>query len=200
MTSPPPTLLEWTGGEPAIRRLLDASYDRVEQDELLAPLFPGGVSEEHRAYVTPWWVEVFSGPSRYTDERGGYPVVLAHHRNLRITAEQRFRFTTLMSRASTSHGCRTTRSSAPRSSATWSGARGWPCRTPSPTPPWSSRRPRPAGAWGGAPAYQPDRAVPGAGSPLLGGRPTRRRSGSWIAPDERHAEEDHGRAEGGERW
>lgn len=27
---PVPTLLKWAGGEPAIRRLIDAFYDRVE--------------------------------------------------------------------------------------------------------------------------------------------------------------------------
>jgi truncated hemoglobin YjbI len=46
--SPPaaPTLFEWAGGANAIRRLMDAFYDRVEQDDLLSPFFPGGVSEE----------------------------------------------------------------------------------------------------------------------------------------------------------
>ena len=36
------------GGSDAFRRLIDAFYDRVERDDLLSPLFPGGVSEEHR--------------------------------------------------------------------------------------------------------------------------------------------------------
>ena len=31
-----PTLFEWAGGEAAVRRLIDAFYDRVESDELLA--------------------------------------------------------------------------------------------------------------------------------------------------------------------
>ncbi len=47
-----PTLYEWAGGAGALRQLIDAFYDRVEHDELLVPLFPGGVSEEHRAHVT----------------------------------------------------------------------------------------------------------------------------------------------------
>jgi hypothetical protein len=33
-----PTLCEWAGGEEALRRLIDAFYDRVERDELLSPL------------------------------------------------------------------------------------------------------------------------------------------------------------------
>jgi hemoglobin len=95
----PPTLFEWAGGEPALRRLIDAFYDRVERDELLSPFFPGGVGEQHRAHVTAWWSEVFGGPSRYSEELGGYESMLAHHRGLGITPEQRFRFASLLSLA-----------------------------------------------------------------------------------------------------
>lgn len=94
-----PTLFDWAGSEPAFRRLIDCFYNRVEHDDLLSPYFPGGVSEEHRAHVTLWWCEVFGGASRYTDELGGYPTMLAHHRDLAITAEQRVRFAMLMSQA-----------------------------------------------------------------------------------------------------
>ena len=79
-----PTLYEWAGGTPAIRRLLDTFYDGVERDDLLSGLFPGGVSEEHRANVTLWWAEVLGGPADYTAQLGGYPRMVAHHRNLRI--------------------------------------------------------------------------------------------------------------------
>jgi truncated hemoglobin YjbI len=51
-----PTLFEWAGGADAFRRLIDAFYDRTENDELISPLFPGGVSEDHRAHVTTWWI------------------------------------------------------------------------------------------------------------------------------------------------
>jgi len=40
--NPTPSLFRWAGGEAAIRRLIDAFYDRVERDELLSPFFPGG--------------------------------------------------------------------------------------------------------------------------------------------------------------
>jgi hemoglobin len=92
-------LYEWSGGGAAIRRLIDALYDRVEHDELLAAFFPGGVSEEHRDHVAAWWCEVFGGASRYTDELGGYEAMLGHHEDLAITPEQRFRFASLMSLA-----------------------------------------------------------------------------------------------------
>jgi hemoglobin len=93
------TLHEWAGGDEAFRRLIDAFYDRVERDELLSPFFPGGVSEAHRAHVTAWWCEVFGGEPRYTEELGGYESMLAHHRELGITPEQRFRFASLLSLA-----------------------------------------------------------------------------------------------------
>ena len=99
-----PTLFDWAGGEDAIRRLIDAFYDRVERDELLSPFFPGGVHEEHRDHVTAWWSEVFGGPTRYTDELGGYESMLAHHRDLGITAEARHRFASLFSLAADDAG------------------------------------------------------------------------------------------------
>jgi len=98
------TLYEWAGGGLAIRRLMDAFYDRVEGDELLAPFFPGGVGEEHRAHVTAWWCEVFGGEPSYTKELGGYENMLAHHRGLGITPEQRFRFASLLSLAADDAG------------------------------------------------------------------------------------------------
>jgi hemoglobin len=100
----PPTLYEWAGGAPALRRLIDAFYDRVERDDLLAPLFPGGVTEAHRAHVATWWSEVFGGPAHYTEQLGGYRRMLAHHRGLGLVPEQRFRFATLMSRAADDAG------------------------------------------------------------------------------------------------
>jgi hemoglobin len=98
------TLFDWAGGEAAFRRLIDAFYDRVEADELLSPVFPGGVHEDHRRHVTAWWCEVFGGPARYTEELGGYDRMVAKHRGLAITPEQRFRFASLMSLAADDAG------------------------------------------------------------------------------------------------
>ena len=99
-----PSLYEWAGGRPAIEALIDAFYDRVEGDDLLSPLFPGGVSAEHRDHVTSWWSEVFGGPAVYTDEHGGYEHMLAKHRHLGITPDQRFRFASTMSLAADDAG------------------------------------------------------------------------------------------------
>jgi hemoglobin len=100
----PETLFEWAGGAPAFGRLINAFYDRVEDDELISPFFPGGVSIEHRDHVIAWWSEVFGGPSRYSDELGGYENMVARHRDLRINPEQRLRFATLMSLAADDAG------------------------------------------------------------------------------------------------
>jgi len=94
-----PTLVAWAGGPAALHRMIDAFYDRVEADDLLAPFFPGGVSRAHREHVGDWWVEVFGGPAGYTQRHGGYEAMLAHHRGLGITPEQRHRFVSLMSLA-----------------------------------------------------------------------------------------------------
>ena len=94
-----PTLFDWAGGEPPLRRFIDAFYDRVERDDQLSPFFPGGVSEAHRAHVAAWWGEVLGGPPAYTERHGGYEAMLAHHRGLGITAEQRHRFASTMSLA-----------------------------------------------------------------------------------------------------
>ncbi len=98
-----PSLYDWAGGHEAIAALLNAFYDRVEHDELLAPFFPGGVSAEHREHVTTWWSEVLGGPAQYTPA-GGYPRMLAHHLGLDITVEQRRRFVTLLSVAADDAG------------------------------------------------------------------------------------------------
>jgi len=95
----PPSLYDWAGGRPALLRMINAFYDRVERDDLLCPLFPGGVGVDHREHVATWWSEVFGGPSAYTDQLGGYESMLAHHRGLNITPAQRFRFASLMSLA-----------------------------------------------------------------------------------------------------
>ncbi|MBA2281988.1 MAG: oxidoreductase [Acidimicrobiia bacterium] len=84
--------------------MIDHFYDRVEHDELIAPLFPGGVSREHRDNVAVWWQEVFGGPPRYTEELGGYARMLQHHRDLGITVEQRRRFVATMSVAADDAG------------------------------------------------------------------------------------------------
>jgi hemoglobin len=82
-----PTIYEWAGGHDAFERWLNAFYDLVEGEPLLAPLFGGTVSEAHRRHVTRWWCEVMGGPARYTEDHGGYEHMPAKHRDLAITDE-----------------------------------------------------------------------------------------------------------------
>ena len=90
-----PTLYEWAGGTEAFERLTQAFYDKVRQDDLLEPVFRG-MDENHPAHVATWLAEVFGGPSRYTEERGGYPHMLAKHRDRALTEEQRRRWVSLI--------------------------------------------------------------------------------------------------------
>jgi len=90
-----PTLYEWAGGHDALRRLTEVFYDKVLEDPVLAPVF-AHMSENHREHVAIWLGEVFRGHSRYTDELGGYPAMLAHHLNLDLTEEQRARWAGLI--------------------------------------------------------------------------------------------------------
>ena len=43
-----PALHEWARGRAAIKRTINWFYDRVERDDLLRPLFPGGAGVAHR--------------------------------------------------------------------------------------------------------------------------------------------------------
>jgi hemoglobin len=94
-----PTIYEWAGGTAAFERWLNAFYDLLEEDAELVALFGGQVSERHREHVTAWWIEVMGGPAAYSEELGGYPAMVAHHRGLRITPAQRLRFVTMLSDA-----------------------------------------------------------------------------------------------------
>ena len=150
-----PTLYEWAGGREAFRGLIDAFYDRVEHDDLLSPLFPGGVSEEHRAHVTLWWAEVFGGPDDYTTQLGGYERMLAHHRDLRITTDQRRRFAETMSRAADDAGL----PDDPEFRAAFVGYVEWGTRLALHNSQTGAevveQAPLPRWGWGVAPPYQP---------------------------------------------
>ena len=150
-----PTLYEWAGRAVAIRRLMDAFYDRVEADDLLAPLFGGTVTEQHRAHVVLWWGEVFGGPAEYTERLGGYPTMLAHHRDLRITPEQRFRFASLLSLAADDAGL----PDDPEFRAAFVGYVEWGTRlalaNSQPGADVVEAAPTPRWGWGVAPPYRP---------------------------------------------
>jgi hemoglobin len=150
-----PTLFEWAGGRAAFERLINAFYDRVERDELISPLFPGGVSREHRDHVILWWSEVFGGPTDYTDQLGGYHRMVMKHHDLAITPEQRLRFATLMSLAADDAGL----PADPEFRSAFMAYVEWGTRlamhNSQPGADVPQQAPVPHWGWGEAPPYQP---------------------------------------------
>ncbi len=88
-----PTLYEHAGGEEALHRLEQIFYDSVLRDPLLQPLFGSGQAQ-HVDHLTMFTAESFGGPDRFTRELG-FAHLIAIHRGLEITEEQRERFVEL---------------------------------------------------------------------------------------------------------
>ena len=92
-----PSLFEFAGGEAALHRLEDTFYGKVLVDPLLQPLFGKG-QPRHVANLTAFTAESFGGPDRFSRELG-FAHLIAVHRGLRITEEQRQRFVELYLKA-----------------------------------------------------------------------------------------------------
>ncbi len=151
-----PSIYDWIGGTEAIGRWLNAFYDEVERDELLAPVFGGLVSQEHREHVTAWWAEVMGGPDVYSELLGGYEHMLAKHRGLAISPEQRLRFVTLLSAAADTAKIPDDPEarSALMSYAEWGSRLAVENSAPGAEP--VQHAPVPKWGWGVAPPYQPE--------------------------------------------
>jgi CDGSH-type Zn-finger protein/truncated hemoglobin YjbI len=94
-----PTIFEWAGGLPALIRMTRMFYEKyVPQDPLLAPLF-ATMSADHPQRVAKWLGEVFCGPTRYSEEYGGYPRMLSQHLGKCLSEEQRVRWVALLLQA-----------------------------------------------------------------------------------------------------
>lgn len=89
-----PTLYEHAGGEDALHRFIEIFYAHVLADPLLQPLFGKG-KPDHVDHLTAFTAETFGGPDRFSRELGGFSRLIAVHRGLRITEEQRQRFVEL---------------------------------------------------------------------------------------------------------
>jgi truncated hemoglobin YjbI len=147
-----PSLYEWAGGAEAFERLTETFYAKVTADDLVGPLF-AHMDPAHPKFVAMWLAEVFGGPSRYTDERGGYPHMLAHHLGKAITEPQRRRWVNLLADAADEAGL----PGDPEFRAAFMGYVEWGTRLavansqPGATPP--SEAPVPHWGWGVAPPY-----------------------------------------------
>ena len=92
-----PSLYEHAGGEAGLHRLEQTFYASVLRDPLLQPLFGAG-QPQHVDHLTAFTAESFGGPDRFSRELG-FAHLIAVHRGLEITEEQRQRFVELYLKA-----------------------------------------------------------------------------------------------------
>src|SRR3954454_15846798 len=88
-----PSLYELSGGHGGLHRLEQTFYDSVLRDPVLQPLFGAG-QPQHVDHLTMFTAESFGGPDRFSRELG-FAHLIAVHRGLHITAQQRERFVEL---------------------------------------------------------------------------------------------------------
>jgi truncated hemoglobin YjbI len=99
-----PTLFEWAGGLPALSRMTRLFYDKyVAADPLIGPLF-AHMAPDHPERVATWLAEVFGGPTRYTEEHGGYSQMISRHLGKCLTEAQRARWAALICQAADEAG------------------------------------------------------------------------------------------------
>jgi len=94
-SAPVPTLYDWAGGGQALNRLTTRFYERVAQDDLLAPVF-AHMSPEHPAHVAAFLAEVLGGPADYSAAHGGHPHMIRQHLNRHLTQDKRRRWVELL--------------------------------------------------------------------------------------------------------
>ena len=90
------TLYEAAGGMPFFERLVDAFYDRVEQDPPLLALYPepqdlAPARERLRLFLAQYW----GGPTTYSDTRG-HPRLRMRHVPFAIGEDERDRWLAAM--------------------------------------------------------------------------------------------------------
>jgi hemoglobin len=95
---PTETIYDRLGGDAGVRELVGVFYSSIFEDPVLQPVFGSPVAS-HVDHLTAFLSEVFGGPQRYTRELGGFDAIVAVHRGLRITEEQRQRFIALFTAA-----------------------------------------------------------------------------------------------------
>jgi truncated hemoglobin YjbI len=171
------SIYQHAGGHEGLHRFIGIFYGSVLADPLLQPLFGAG-RPDHVDHLTEFEAESFGGPDNFSRELG-FAHLIAVHRGLKITEEQRARFVQLYLAAADAAGLPGDPRSGRRCARTSSSVRRWRCRTPMPRPttscircgkcPGGSGRPRRAGnrAAGGravSPQARPERCRPaGAG-------------------------------------
>ncbi|CAN5763537.1 group II truncated hemoglobin [soil metagenome] len=90
-----PTLYEWIGGAPALEKLIRRFYERVDADEVLAPIF-ANMTKDHAAHVAAFIGEVFGGPTTYSEELGSHPHMIRKHLGRALDESKRKRWVDLL--------------------------------------------------------------------------------------------------------
>ena len=80
---------------PALDRLTTRFYERVKDDEILAPLF-AEMSDEHPHHVAVFLAEVLGGPATYSVEHGGHPHMIARHLGRHLSQTHRAEWVRLL--------------------------------------------------------------------------------------------------------
>jgi hemoglobin len=88
------SIYEYAGGQDGIRKIVEIFYASIFEDPVLQPVFKHPVAT-HVDHLTAFLSEEFGGPARYTDTLGGFGKIVAVHRHLHISEEQRQRFVAL---------------------------------------------------------------------------------------------------------
>ena len=82
------TFYEAIGGEPTFRKLVDAFYAGVANDEILRPMYPeedlGPAADRLRLFLIQYW----GGPNTYSAERG-HPRLRQRHAPFHVGPRQR---------------------------------------------------------------------------------------------------------------
>ena len=93
------SVYERVGGMPFFERLVDHFYDGVEDDPVLAPLYPEApdfTGARHR--LTLFLAQYWGGPTTYNEERG-HPMLRARHMPFPVGPAQRDRWMVHMTAA-----------------------------------------------------------------------------------------------------
>jgi CDGSH-type Zn-finger protein/truncated hemoglobin YjbI len=94
-----PTLFEWAGGTPALRRMVELFFERyVPEDPKLAAIF-ANIPADHAERVASWFGEVVGGPPGYRAKFGDYAHFFEKHANLGVSEEQLTRWVELLFRS-----------------------------------------------------------------------------------------------------
>lgn len=83
-----PTLYDEIGGMPTFDALVTAFYDRVQQDEVMWPMYPHDDLEGAIWRLSKFLAQYFGGPTTYSAERG-HPRLRMRHAPFHVNPEAR---------------------------------------------------------------------------------------------------------------